>query len=135
MYLHRNPPKHYLGHIIKGKKPIILIPGIMGKWGFLKKLGDKISLEGHPVYIVPKLGYNLANIPTAAKIVEEIIDENNLKDVIIVAHSKGGLIGEYLLTCDKRVEKLIAIATPFYGSHLAKFFRLKPFKELSRRVK
>lgn len=131
MYIHRNPPKHYLGHIVEGKAPVILIPGITNKWGFLKKLGDKISLEGHPVYIVLKLGYNLVDIPTAAKTVQEIIDENNLKDVIIVAHSKGGLIGEYLLTCDKRIKELVAIATPFYGSHLAKFFRLKPFKELS----
>lgn len=131
MYIHRNPPKHYLGHIVEGKAPVILIPGITNRWGFMKKLGDRISLEGHPVYIVPRLGYNLVDIPTAAKIVQEVINENKLEDVIIVAHSKGGLIGEYLLTCDKRIKKLIAVATPFYGSHLAKFFKLKAFKELS----
>lgn len=131
MYIHHNPPKHYLGYTVKGKDPVILIPGITNKWGFLKKLGDKISLEGHPVYIVPKLGYNLVDIPTAAKIVEDLIDENNLKDVIIVAHSKGGLIGKYLLINDNRIKKLIAIATPFSGSHFARFFLHKSFRQLS----
>ncbi len=131
MYWHRNPPKHYLGHIVKGKAPVILIPGITNKWAFLKKLGDKISLEGHPVYIVPKLGHNLTDIPTSAKIVEDVIDKNHLNDVTIVAHSKGGLIAKYLLVHDKRVNKLIAIATPFSGSHFARAFILKSFKELS----
>lgn len=130
MYLHRNPPKHYLGHIVKGKEPVILIPGIIGKWAFLKKLGDQISLEGHPVYIVPKLGHNLADIPTAATIVQEIIDENHLKDIIIVAHSKGGLIGKYLLINDKRFKKLISIATPFAGSNIARLVPHRAFREL-----
>ncbi len=59
MVVHRDPPAHYLGHAVEGKAPVILTPGILGKWGFMKKLGDRISLEGHPVYIVSDLNYNV----------------------------------------------------------------------------
>jgi pimeloyl-ACP methyl ester carboxylesterase len=131
MYVHRNPPEHYLGHIVPGKEPVILLAGISNTWRSLKKIGDKISLEGHPVYIIPQLSRGFTSIPDSAKIVEDIIDENGLKNIIIVAHSKGGLIGKYLLIHDRRVKKLIAIATPFAGSTIVKFIPHKSFKELS----
>src|SRR5438270_8373418 len=88
MYFRRTPPRHYLGHVIDGKIPIIILPGIFGRWAFLKPLADHISLLGHPVYIVPKLGNNIGDIPSSAKKALEVIIENRLKNVIIVAHSK-----------------------------------------------
>jgi len=123
MYLRHTPPKHYLEHVVEGKIPVIILPGVFGRWAFMKPLGDHISLLGHPVYIVPKLGNNLKDIPTSAKKVYEVIEENNLKNVVIVAHSKGGLIGKYLMAHEdkeNRVKGLIAIATPFHGSRAAK---------------
>ena len=98
--LHHKAPAHYLGHIQEGKVPIILIPGVLGRWGFLKNLGDKISLEGHPVYIVQSLKYNLFSIPESAKIIRKIVDTikketPHFSNAIIIAHSKGGLIGKY----------------------------------------
>lgn len=134
MLIHKKPPEHYLGFVIDKKAPIILIPGISNKWGFLKHLGDKISLKGHPVYIVNKLKFNLFDIRTSAKIVREIIDKNNLRKVIIVGHSKGGLIGKYFLVHenkDEKVKGLIAIATPFSGSQLASQIPGKAYKELA----
>lgn len=134
MYLHNKAPSHYLSFTIEGKVSVILIPGIAEKWGFLKSLGDKISLGGHPVYIVPKLGHNLTDIPKSAKIIKDLIEENKLKNVIIVAHSKGGLIAKYLLVHFNKnndVRGVIAIATPFSGSVLARLVRHKSFKELS----
>jgi len=132
-FLRRKTPKHYLGFVRENKSPVILIPGLLERWGFLKKLGDKISLEGHPVYIVPKLGYNLKDIPTSAKIVREMIEETNIQNAVIVAHSKGGLIGKYLLihlNDDQAVKGVISIATPYSGSYLIKFLPHKSFREL-----
>lgn len=134
MYLYHKSPDHYLNFNIEGKVPVILISGIALKWSFLKNLGDKISLKGHPVYIVPKLGNNLIDIPNSASIIKDLIEENKLKNVIVVAHSKGGLIAKYLLVHlnkDNAVKKVIAIATPFSGSSLAGLIRHKSFKELS----
>jgi triacylglycerol lipase len=134
MYVHRTPPGHYLEYIVKGKVPIIILPGIFGRWAFLKPLGDYLSLRGHPVYIVPKLGNNVNDIPASAEKVREMIDEAGIKEVIIVAHSKGGLIGKYLLLHDNEkqdVDGLVAIATPFSGSALSKPIPYHAIKELS----
>ena len=156
--MHIQPPKHYLGYIVGGKIPVILLPGILGKWGYMKHLGDIISLRGHPVYIIPELGYNIYSIPLSAKIlrtlivhimptfghippkiskgaqiIRNFIEKENLKGAILVAHSKGGLIGKYLLVhhnIDHRVLGMIAIATPFSGSAMAKLIPHDSFKEL-----
>ena len=46
---------------------------------------------------------------------------------LLVAHSKGGLVGKHILVVDDaaaggdRVDRLIAIATPFAGARLARF--------------
>lgn len=139
MALHKEPPKHYLGHIVKGKMPIIIIPGIAGKWSFMKNLGDCISHLGHPVYIVPRLRYNFFNIPTSAKIVRELIDSffksnaSTSPGIILIGHSKGGLIGKYLLAFhnnDRIIKGLVTISTPFSGSNSAKLVPHKSFKEL-----
>lgn len=126
-------PAHYLGYVRAGKFPIILIPGIFSKWHFLKFFADPISHRGHPVYVVRALGSNIGEISHSAKIIRKLIDEKNLHDVIIIAHSKGGLIGKYLLgflNRDNRIKKVIAIATPFGGSYMVKYFKLKALAEL-----
>lgn len=156
--IHHTPPKHYLAHTTEGAVPVILIPGILGKWGFMKNLGDKISLAGHPVYIIPDLKFNLNSIPASAKFLGNIISgvwtkesesleelhhaatlvakkiaAENLKGVVIVAHSKGGLIGKYFLTyfnSDNEVLGMVTIATPFSGSAMAKMVPHDAFREL-----
>ena len=138
MYLYKNPPKHYLDYVIKGKKPVILIPGNSNKWGFLKKLADHISSLGHPVYIVNKLGSNLLNISTSAKIVRKIIDENKLEKVIMIGHSKGGVVGKYILAHenkDDKITRLIAIAAPFSGTNIVNHLPYESLRELSPKSK
>jgi len=125
----------------------------------MKSLGDSISREGHPVYIVPELGFNLHSIPQSAKtlhlfilsifiekkktkIISEhalkaktFIDSQTIEKIIIVAHSKGGLIGKYLLAHhnhDKKILGLISIATPFSGSAMAKLVPIESARELQK---
>ncbi len=133
-FIYRKPPKHYLGHINDTKVPVILIPGINTKWQFLKLIADKISILGHPIYVLRELGYNRKEINTSAKQVRALIDEKDLKNVIILSHSKGGLIGKETLIRlneDGRILKVIAIATPFLGSNISQLVPDKTVKELS----
>jgi len=135
-FLYRKPPQHYLGHIVEGKKPIVLIPGIFEKWQFLKAIADPLSLKGHPVYVPEHIGYNTKEVHRSAKLIRELIEKKDLRHVVIVAHSKGGLIGKDILAFfnqDERVEKVIAITTPFKGSDIVKFIPGKAIKELSPR--
>lgn len=131
--VHREPPGHYRGHVVAGKTPVILVQGVSLKWAFMKDFGDRISLLGHPVYIVPELGNNVYDIPSSAAMLRALIEKENLSGVIIVAHSKGGLIGKYVLVhhnADNRVRGIVAIATPFSGSALAKLVPRDSYKEL-----
>ena len=131
---HKDAPEHYLGYIDTTKVPIILIPGVNTKWHFLKKIADDISKIGHPVHTIKELGHNRLEIGVSAKIVRQMIDANNLHNVIILAHSKGGLIGKEVLlnyNLDQRVIKMVAIASPFGGSTMASFVPDKAIKELS----
>src|SRR3989344_7889162 len=97
MYLHHRPPAHYRGYIVEGKTPVILLSGLAHRWAFLKPLGDFISLRGHPTYIESGLRHNLENIPELAKRVRALIEREDMRNAVIVAHSKGGLIGKYVL--------------------------------------
>lgn len=127
------PPKHYLGNVLDGKIPVVIIPGIFSKWGIMKKIADSISKLGHPVYIVPKLGYNLYTVPDSSKIVADVIDQEKLTNVILLAHSKGGLIGKHALIHHNKQNKiigLVAIATPYSGSSMAELIPLDPIQEL-----
>lgn len=131
--LYRKPPEHYSGYVVDGKVPVIVIPGVLGRWGYIKHLADKISLLGHPVYVVPQLGYNLFSIPQSAQYVSDVLEQENLKNVVIVAHSKGGLIGKYVLmhhNSTHRVVKMVSIATPYSGSAMASLVPIDPIKEL-----
>jgi pimeloyl-ACP methyl ester carboxylesterase len=99
----------------------------------MKQLADIIAENGHDVYVVPKLGSNLLSIPESAALVNELINEKDLSNVVLLAHSKGGLIGKYLIINnneDRRIKKLIAIATPFSGSTRGKLVPHKALKEL-----
>jgi len=132
--VYRNPPKHYLEHIIHNKIPVVLIPGILEKWSAMKNMADSISLAGHPVYIVQNLKYNIYSIPKSVEYIQKILDKHDIKKFVFVAHSKGGLIGKYFLAhCNKNnhVLGMVAIASPFSGSAMTKLIPHDSFKELS----
>jgi len=127
------PPKQYIDQGLDNRPTIILIPGVHGIWQMLKDIADRISLLGCSVYVAEKLGYNTKAVDFSAKLIRKLIEEKNLNNIIIVAHSKGGLIAKYLLAFenqDKRIKKVIAIATPFHGSQLAEFVPAKEYEEL-----
>ncbi len=132
-FLHRSPGPHFNKAGNTDTSPVIIIPGILERWSFMKPLIDAIAENGHDVYVVPKLGNNLMSISRAAAIIDELIQENKLTDVILLAHSKGGLIGKYLLVhhnAERRIRSLIALATPFSGSSRGKYIPHKTLKEL-----
>lgn len=131
--LRRRPPSHYLGYVLEGKPPIILLQGFGTSWRTISKLGDFISKLGYPVHVVNKLGQNTRAIPDSAKLVRDHIKKEKLHNVIIVAHSKGGLIGKYLLTYlnkDDRIKGMVAISCPFNGTAMVGLIPWKKAKEL-----
>ena len=114
--------------------PIVLLPGVYETWQFLRPIATSLSKRGHPVHVVRELGYNRATIPASAVVVQKYLDDHDLRDVILVAHSKGGLIGKHMMLfddTDRRVRQLVTVATPFGGSVYARFFLNRSVRDFS----
>lgn len=106
------------------KAPVLLLPGVYEAWTFLRPLANRLHAAGHPVHVVRGLGRNLRAIPDAAAIAQRYLDSADLRGVVLVAHSKGGLIGKHMMLVNDtegRIDRLVAIATPFGGSSYARY--------------
>lgn len=117
------------------RAPVVLLPGIWETWPVLVDLGDALHAAGHPVHVVPGLGANGAPVRPSADLVARRIGHLGLRGVVLVAHSKGGLIGKAVLTgpVGDRVVGLVAVNTPFAGSIHATWFPSRQVRALSPR--
>ena len=112
------------------RRPVLLLPGIYETWHFLRPLAEALHADGHPVHVVETIGRNGRPIPWVAGEARRVLEARELRDVVIVAHSKGGVVGKHLLVDEeaaerergtpRRVSRLIAIASPFAGSSMAR---------------
>lgn len=105
------------------RAPVVLLAGVIEPWTMLMPVAVALHEAGHPVHVIPELSLNLAAVADVAALARRAIEERNLSGVVLVAHSKGGLVGKRLLIDDEdgRIDRLIAIATPFHGSTWARF--------------
>jgi len=104
-------------------RPVVILPGIYESWHYLRPIAERLNEAGHPVHVIPTLGLNRAPIPRTAEIVHAHLVEHDLTGVAIVAHSKGGIVGKHVMVLDDRggrVDRLVAIASPFSGSAMAR---------------
>lgn len=105
-----------------GLSPVVLIAGVLEPWTMLRPIADRLNAAGHPVHVIPELAYNVITVAEASELASSVLAVRDLRDVILVAHSKGGLVGKHMLAADRegRIRRLVAIATPFGGSRLAR---------------
>ncbi len=125
-----NPSKYLAG----SGQPVVLLPGIHETWQFMRPVAESMHERGHPVHVVTGLGRNRGTVVDAARIAAGYLTSHDLTNVIIVAHSKGGLIGKYLMMAadvQGRIERMIAIACPFAGSSLARYTGLPSLRAFS----
>ncbi|WP_183086352.1 esterase/lipase family protein [Mycetocola tolaasinivorans] len=108
-------------------KPVILIlPGVYETWAFLEPIAELLHRSGYRISIVRGLGYNLLPIVDTAQRLSRALRRSPVprSGRIIVAHSKGGLIGKQLMVTDGErlgIHGVVAVATPFAGSRYARY--------------
>lgn len=136
-FLFRKDPSAYLSPDGGAAgRPVVLVPGVYENWQFLRPLAEALSSWGHPVHTVAPLGFNRGRIDRMAELVQQYLVEQDLSGVMIVAHSKGGLIGKQLMLLPegrRRVEQMVAVNTPFSGSVYARFFLVPSIRAFSPR--
>lgn len=104
---------------------VVLVPGVYEPWHFLRPLAQVLRDAGHRVHAVPTLGYNRRPVVASAALLDDVVRRLG-PDVVVIAHSKGGLIGKLaMLEPGSPIRHMVAVATPFAGSPLARFVPLR----------
>lgn len=115
----------------KGAGPaIVLLPGVYENWRFLQPLAVALHGRGYAVHVIDALGRNRWPVEVGVGHVADYLRRHRLDDVLLVAHSKGGLIGKTLMAdadLGCRIRGMVAVATPFGGSV---YGRLMPTRSL-----
>ncbi|WP_374315879.1 esterase/lipase family protein, partial [Microbacterium sp.] len=90
------PPKWQAGSA--GLPEVVLLPGVYEHWTFLRPLGDTLADAGHRVRVVHELGVNRRGIAETAERLSRYLADLPVAPAgrVLVAHSKGGLIGKHL---------------------------------------
>lgn len=102
--------------------PIVILPGVYETWRFLEPLIAHLHAQGHPVHVVDALERSQRPVIQMAEIVGDALREASMQDVVLVAHSKGGLAGKLVMLGEERwrIRGMLAVATPFGGSRYAR---------------
>lgn len=122
-------PEHYAAG---DRRPVMVLPGVFESWRFLRPLIQHLHHQGHPVQVIEELGANRLPIAGGAALVLDALRHRGLTDVMVVAHSKGGLVGKLAMLRDdqRRISAMVTICTPFAGSSRAKLLALAGTAEL-----
>lgn len=113
------PPSTTPNDGVCGKTPVVLLPGILENSRYLRPLAVWLAAQGHPVHRLPALGWNLSGMRASAEKGLTALETLGVEDAVIVAHSKGGLIGKAMLLDPRSrgmLRGMVAVATPFSGS-------------------
>ncbi|GAA4669582.1 esterase/lipase family protein [Frondihabitans cladoniiphilus] len=118
------------------RAPILLLPGVYESWRYLRWFADRLNEAGHPVVVVPGMAHNRRPIAATAEAAQRVLDAFDLHGVIVLGHSKGGIIGKtMMLDTDGagRIDRLVAVNSPFSGSRWARFAPNPGFRVFSPR--
>lgn len=99
----------------------ILLPGIWEPWENLSNWGRALFALGWDVRFIPELDLQLGSLAELSKILTDYLQKNDLLEVLVVAHSKGGLVTKAAMVSEEgwRIDHLIACGTPFEGAPIA----------------
>lgn len=131
-FFSRTPPSSY--RTGEGTA-IVALPGIYETWKFLQPLVEATHARGHPVHVLDVLGRGRRPVAEMAQRVEAYLAQNDLTDVVLLAHSRGGLVGKQVMIGPeaRRVRGMVAVATPFEGSWYARLMWTPSLRSLSPR--
>ncbi|ROS48479.1 triacylglycerol lipase [Frigoribacterium sp. PhB24] len=118
------------------REPVLLLPGVYETWRFLRPVADRLNDLGHPIVVVPGMGHNRRPIAATAELAQRILDAHDLRDVVVLAHSKGGLVGKTMMVAtdrDRRITRMVAVNSPFSGTRWSTVLPNKTLRVFSPR--
>lgn len=135
----------------KGEIPVLFIHGFLGRsnhWVYHKR---RLQEKGHQNLFTINLGDPRCSISEYAEKVKTKVDSiltlTKSKEIILVAHSMGGLVARRYLYKHKpedvKIRKIITIGTPLAGTYLARIaswfcdcaYEMHPHSRLTEKLK
>lgn len=116
--------------------PVVILPGVYETWRFMTPLITAVHERGHPVHVLPVLRRNRRPVDEASASVVEYLAQHDLHGCVLLAHSKGGLVGKRTMvrdTDERRIDSMLAVATPFGGSRYGRVMVLPSLRIFSPR--
>ncbi|WP_104087220.1 triacylglycerol lipase [Arthrobacter sp. GMC3] len=121
------------------KPAVVLLPGVYETWLFLEPAAQRLNALGYRVFAVPQLGINRRSVPVSADLVGQALADlrsvHGVDQVVLLAHSKGGLIGKHVMldadASSVEIRGLVAVATPFSGSLYARYLLSRTMRDFS----
>lgn len=115
------------------RAPILILPGVYETWRFMQPLVARLHAQGHGVHVLDSLERNQRPVSEMAALVDDYLRQRDLSDVILVAHSKGGLAGKRVMMGESapRIRAMLAVATPFGGSRYARRLPVRTLRAFS----
>lgn len=116
------PPKEWS----RGDKGnVILIPGFADNHYYLTYIGNELNHLGFKIHVLSNFNTTRYTIDRLAARLAKYIKTNDLDDVILIGHSKGGLVAKYAAdhypSIDEHIRYIFTIATPYRGVYWGKF--------------
>jgi hypothetical protein len=116
--------------------PVLLLPGVYETWRFLRPIAERLHELGHPIVVVPGMGHNRRPIAATATVAQRVVDAHDLRDVVVLAHSKGGLIGKTMMVStdvEGRLARMVTVNSPFSGTRWSLYLPNRTLKAFSPR--
>ncbi|MHA7987017.1 esterase/lipase family protein [Rathayibacter sp. CAU 1779] len=114
--------------------PVLLLPGVHESPRFLDPFAALALANRRPPHVIIALHRNVRPITRTALETADYLERHDLNDVLIIAHSKGGLVGKQVMTWERtsgRIRGMVAVATPFSGSVFATRAPLRSLRDFS----
>lgn len=105
----------------EGHKVALVLPGVWERGEVLEPWARALRALGWDVRTVPDLDLQIGSLKELTQRLEDFLQDQSLHDVLIVAHSKGGLVAKQAMVGSQgwRISQLIACGTPFDGAPIA----------------
>lgn len=104
-----------------GAPTAVILPGWLREWEAVEPWGRALHAIGWDVRFVPALDGQPGSLHDLGETLLGFLEEEELDGVLVVAHSKGGLVTKQAMTMEggDRIALLVAVGTPFEGAPLA----------------
>ena len=108
------------------RSAVVLVPGFLGRGLAFLRLRQALVEAGHPVFVVD-LGFGVGCLEEKSRLLEELIEREELEEFFLVGHSMGGLIAMGMSDGARgKVRHFITLGTAFRGAILSYLLPIFP---------